>query len=1538
MKNSIAILFVFLSTFSFSQTTTFNDMANFSTSNQGMWGVGAFTFSKEQYLFNLNPSLDFNQNLTQNFNFLGINFGTYGMTLDAGFSMTASSKFYVNNITGGTVDVDYPVKTIITYPQVNTINRGEWITIETDFILQNNWKLQTYFPPTANVGLDFNFGFNVFLNANMYMGGGPINIVNMNTTFNKQIDLFKISPTNSIYPGMTYDTTCAVLYCGSYNQECVPSASFPTPTGACKPVFFDNPNVPTFLNSPIRTQLGLTAMFDVPRVTTTDNLSGNCLTASGNYRYVNQNLEVLKFFGNFIPGATGTALQNLSGSQSVGPFTINYTMLSTYFSFSNNTYQEFDFCPTIKSNFHFPVQVFYEEINNVGIIVSSGQSQDITITVGNDLRIKYPCNYDFIDVTLDYDLRNTFRNHTWDEIQGDFTVEALAFQFTMDPIVVIPAKSWTVCWPWPIDDCSTFGWSDQVIPGFNIGNGQPLFAQTFPIFSVPYNWIDETWELPGFQNIPGTSFTLDAMPYLANSVSTDVDCYGGNNGAMQVTVTNGVAPFNFIWSDGTTTTSASQTSSNPNLVAGPNSVVVEDVNGCQATTSQLITEPVEALSIYNQVVNNVDCNGNSTGSINLSVVGGTPPYTYIWSPLVSGSNVANNLPAANYAVTITDSKGCSINDSFTITEPTVLVANAIINKNVNCFGGIDGSATMSVSGGAYPFTYAWSTGDNVQTVSNLPAGNHSCTVTDVNGCSVLVPVVITQPAQAIQLSISQTPTSCFNVNDGSINLTPIGGTTPYNFNWYNSANQMLSQHVEDPINLLADTYLVSVTDTNGCFDTISVEVTQPDELLISNAVITDVLCNGDLTGSVDIDVVGGTVPYNYSWNNGSSSQDLISVGAGNYDVTVADLNGCNTQQSYIISEPDLPLSATSVNTDVLCFGDNTAAIDLSVEGGTLPYIYSWNNGNTNEDLSNLTAGNYSVLTTDGNNCQLTFSTVINQPIAPLSATNVVTNVTCYDSLNGSINLSVVGGTQPYFYQWNNSAEVILADTTANPQNLGADMYSVLVTDTNNCTINQNIIVSQPDSIGLSYSSVNILCTNDNTGSIDLTVVGGTPTYTYNWSNGSATQDLNTLLAGNYSVVVTDVNGCSNSIDVNLTEPSEVVSLSIDKKDVLCFGGATAWASASVNGGVSPYTVLWSNGDTNFLADTLIAGVYTVTATDMNGCTVNSGTVINEPATPISFTNTVTDASCFNAWDGIIDLSPAGGVTPYQIVYGDTLLNTYNNLDNSYQLNGLHAGVYYARIIDRNGCEYEELITVNEPDSLMVNGIVTDALCFGSADGIVDLIVTGGTLPYSYLWSNSTQNEDLTGVTAGWYNVEVTDFQNCITKGVYFIGQPDEIIVTGTTTDPTCRDNEDGTITIFVEGGTPGYSYLWSNNEITESVYGLASGTYVLEVTDEHVCIKTDTFNINPSIIDCIQPPTAFTPDGDGINDTWIIENLTNYPNAVVQIFNKWGNLLYETNGEYMPWNGYYEGKRLPTATYYYIINLNNGDAPYSGPITIVINE
>lgn len=270
--------------------------------------------------------------------------------------------------------------------------------------------------------------------------------------------------------------------------------------------------------------------------------------------------------------------------------------------------------------------------------------------------------------------------------------------------------------------------------------------------------------------------------------------------------------------------------------------------------------------------------------------------------------------------------------------------------------------------------------------------------------------------------------------------------------------------------------------------------------------------------------------------------------------------------------------------------------------------------------------------------------------------------------------------------------------------------------------------------------------------------------------------------------------------------------------------------------------------------------------------------------------------------------------------------------------GFNAGNHSVDVIDALGCSTSYSFDVQQPDSLSLIYVSNIVSCYGGNNGGVDIEVFGGTKPYSYLWSNGEVTQDVGNFESGIHSVEIRDARNCLLVDSFFVDQVDSMIIEKEITHISCVDNQDGEISIYVTGGNGSYSYLWSTGEITETIYGLPSGEYSLEVTDLKGCVKYDTLIINSSIADCIQPPNAFTPDGDGINDTWVLKNIENYPQAEIMIFNHWGKLVYQSkDGAYKGWDGTtFNGKALPEATYYYVIDLHNGKPRYSGAITIVL--
>ncbi|ULQ58041.1 SprB repeat-containing protein [Flavihumibacter rivuli] len=407
---------------------------------------------------------------------------------------------------------------------------------------------------------------------------------------------------------------------------------------------------------------------------------------------------------------------------------------------------------------------------------------------------------------------------------------------------------------------------------------------------------------------------------------TDVNCYGESTGAIDVTVTGGTAPYTYNWSNGADVDDLSD------LAAGDYTLEVTDAKGCKATIKVTITQPEEALNAT-AVITDASCEG-SAGKIDVTVTGGTAPYTFEWS---NGGDKEDleNIGAGNYSVTITDAKGCTFQLRAEVKEPSGLKIE-YGQTDVNCYGESTGAIDVTVTGGTAPYTYKWSNGSEDADLSNLAAGNYTLEVTDAKGCKIGLNVTITEPEAALDVQFKQTDVNCYGESTGAIDVTVTGGTAPYTYNWSNGAD------VDDLSNLAAGDYTLEVTDAKGCKATIKVTITQPEEALNATAVITDASCEGS-AGKIDVTVTGGTAPYTFEWSNGGDKEDLENIGAGNYSVTITDAKGCTFQLRAEVKEPS-GLKIEYGQTDVNCYGESTGAIDVTVTGGTAPYTYKWSNG------------------------------------------------------------------------------------------------------------------------------------------------------------------------------------------------------------------------------------------------------------------------------------------------------------------------------------------------------------------------------------------------------------------------------------------------------------------------------------------------------------------------------------------------------------------------------------------------------------------
>jgi gliding motility-associated-like protein len=534
-------------------------------------------------------------------------------------------------------------------------------------------------------------------------------------------------------------------------------------------------------------------------------------------------------------------------------------------------------------------------------------------------------------------------------------------------------------------------------------------------------------------------------------------------------------------------------------------------------------------------------------------------------------------------------------------------------------------------------------------------------------------------------------------------------------------------------------------------------------------------------------------------------------------------------------------------------------------------------------------------------------------------------------MNGSINTSVSGGTLPYDFNWSNGI-YLLAYDTEDLTSIPAETYAVLVVDNNGCSIADTFVITQPTVLNNTLTGINILCHSDSTGSINLTALGATPPYSYVWSNGITSEDQSSIPAGTYQVTITDANGCSKSDSIVLTEPQFPISYSFTTSDVTCRDGSNGSIDLSVAGGTPLYTYTWSNASSNALNDSLTAGVYSFLVTDANGCTATDSMTIYQPAA-LTINESITPVTCYGLSDGLIDLSTLGGTPPYQFTWFNS---TFALSAQTEDLIDFPKDTYQVEIIDSNGCFYEYFLILPQPDSLYITTNDVMVTCFGGTDGAIDISVFGGNPGYTYQWSTGEVTEDISNLPSGTYNVLVTDTKNCMDSAEIVIVSPEPISSSITTTAVSCIDQADGSALVEATGGVGLFTYLWSNGTSNALNESLSNTLYSVLITDALGCTGTDSVVVPINPVSCIDPVNCFTPNSDQVNDTWVIDNMTLYPDLSLTIFNKWGNLVFEQKGTYSPWDGTYDSRALPAGTYYYIINLNYLDrAPVTGTINIL---
>lgn len=1047
--------------------------------------------------------------------------------------------------------------------------------------------------------------------------------------------------------------------------------------------------------------------------------------------------------------------------------------------------------------------------------------------------------------------------------------------------------------------------------------------------------------------VVGTSTAI-----VPNLSSTQVSCPGACDGTATVGPVGGVEPYTYTWSPDPGAGQGSPQATG--LCAGVYEVLIADASGCDTTVQVLIIEPLPITA--SAVVTDATCFGTCDGSIVVTGVGGTGALTYLWDPLPpdgQGSNGAFDLCAGNYTLTITDANGCTAVFSYEVLEPDELVLN-ISTTSSEC-GLCNGEAVVSVSGGQDPYLFLWTSGAAIlgtnDTLSSICSGFYTVQVTDAAGCTAdaLVPV---QDLNGEVLATTADTTTCPGVCDGSAEVQFNCGTPLCSVAWFDANGNDLGLSTEQLTGLCGGTYLVAVTNGIGCLSIDTAIVAEPDPV-IANLSTTPVSCAGVCDGTATVGPTGGLPPYTIEWNpvptNGQGNPMAEGLCAGTAEVTITDDAGCSIVAPFLILGPD-PLVVTSDVTSITCNGACDGAIQLTAQGGTGAYTYTWDpvppNGQGSAIANDLCADTWTCAVSDVNGC-VTIVTVdlVDPPV--LDAMVTTTDNTCFGDCEGTASLMITGGVEPYTVSWTDQNGATFAVDTTNVDLLCADAYNARITDANGCSIDLPFTITEGTPIDPGLVFLGETCNGPCDGTASVNPAGGAGSFTYLWqpdASGQGTMSVSDLCAGDWSVTITDGLGCDTLVPFTVLPFAPIVDNAV-VTDLLCNSVCDGAVATNASGGIGALAYAWSpeppNGPDGTSATDLCAGSYVLTITDAVGCDSTFNYTVQEPPVLEFTVNTLTNASCADAADGAIATTAFGGVPSYSFAWNGPGAFTAITED----LVDLVPGAYDLTLSDANGCTIDTVITVGADVTIIADAGPDQQVCTGTITTL-DGSASIGVVTWS--WRDADGNEigttpivDLPVLPAGdhLFTLVVSDGPCTSTDVVLVTSLALPIADAGV--DQTIFINETATL-----GGSPsgptGAVFSWAPDSLLSDASiaaPIASPSvttwFTLTVVAPNGCVDTDSVLV--TVVPTVVIPNGFTPNADGSNDAWQIDLIELFPDCEVEVYNRWGELLFRSVGYKQPWDGRYKDGLVPVGTYYYVIELNDErfPEPYTGPLTII---
>ncbi len=825
-------------------------------------------------------------------------------------------------------------------------------------------------------------------------------------------------------------------------------------------------------------------------------------------------------------------------------------------------------------------------------------------------------------------------------------------------------------------------------------------------------------------------------------------CNGGNNGSGKAIPSGGTPAYAYSWvpSGGNGATAAG-------LSAGIYTCTVTDRNGCTTTTIDTIRQP-NPLVVTN-LATRTKCHGDSTGSDTVFVTGGSKTYSYLWSPNTGTTSKITGVPAGTYTVTVTDNHNCVSTSIALVKQPPLLVL-ASASRPTPCLGHT-GDATITPSGGTGSYTYSWSPlplVSSVDSTGGVAAGIYTVTVKDSNGCTQISSIAVSNTGGPKDTILHSHQVLCFGGTNGNATCLGSGGTGALTYSWSPSGTPTTPTDTTI-INLPAGVYISTVTDASHCQTSVTDTIHQPTKVT-ATAVITNVNCFGQSTGSAVLTTSGGHPGYTYTWSpHGGNTSTGTAMPAGNYTCAIADTNGCPGTINLNITQP--PLFATVDTTiSTICYGQANGAALVTPTGGVQNYTYSWSGaGGNSPSATGLAAGTYTSTVTDAHGCTSITTAIVVQP-AVVAPTNTTLGVACNGGTNGTATAVGVGGNAGiYSYSWSPSG-----GTSATTFALPAGTYTCTVTDAKGCVGTTVADIIQPALLVVNNIPKDITCNGLTNGKDSVTVTGGTSSYSYSWLPSGGTSSVASGLATNtYTCIVTDAHGCFQTTSIFISEPLALKD-TISPLTLRCFGNTNGVDTAKVTGGTSSYSYSWSpGGATTAVINGLSAQTYTCTVTDAHGCVSTKTLVVNQPPQLVG-TPSSTPAICLSD-SGTASVFTTGGVPNY-------IYSWSTHFGTGVGINLLGPGTYTCTIFDANGCRIVVPVTVPQVNNSVHANFIASSYV-GVAPDSIFFFDNSSPNANHWTWSfgdgNGTENAKNTFnvyTTGGIYTVSevVTDNHGC----------------------------------------------------------------------------------------------------------------------------------------------------------------------------------